>query len=173
MGFTIQEPGLITFVIECDPDWTPCEKAQARAKAEKLNQHCPVTRDPGYGSAKRARGDAAAAAWRATFNALRAGNPPPQTSLLGNDPNNTPNGGTDSDFMDPCMKDELNELEPAAQQEYIANCQPDHILELQFTGGQPAGPMAFMSGRVNGSLGGQLRAAGATGPVGRFETMGC
>ena len=177
MGSNIQQPGKMTFVIECDPDWTPCEKAQVRAKVKELNTKTPIARSPTYGPAVRAQGDACAAAWRREFNARAAGRDTPQSALLGDDPGNHPSGGNDADFADPCMKDEMNELEPAAKRDYVSSCQPDHTLELQF-GGSPQGPMAFMSGRVNGSLGSQLSSAGnrtdgTTGPVDNFEFDGC
>ncbi|HTQ43590.1 MAG TPA: hypothetical protein VMI75_12590 [Polyangiaceae bacterium] len=178
MGFTIQQPGSITFVIECDPSWTPCEKQQVKQKADELNARTPVSRDPAYSAAKRDQGDRCAAAWRRAFNSRRAGRNPAPSPLLGNDPNCHPNGGTESDFAHACMKDEFKELEPAAQDDYIKSCQPDHTMELQFAGGAPQGPMALMSGRVNGSLGSQLSnsgydSAGQPAPVDHFETMGC
>jgi hypothetical protein len=159
MGSNFQMAGRWIFVLECDPNWTPCEKAQVRSKAADLNMIAPLQRDPNYNDAVRARGDSCAGAWNREFAARRAGANTPQSPLLGNDPNNHPNGGTDSDFADPCMADEISELEPAAQQEYIDSLQPDHTHELQL-GGNVQGPMKYMSGRVNGSLGGQFRGAG-------------
>ena len=159
MGSNFQMAGKWIFVVECDPNWTPCEKAQVRSKVAEMNTMTPMQHDPAYSPAVRAQGDSCAAAWDREFAARRARRSTPQSPLLGNDPNNHPNGGTDSDYADPCMKDEVGELEPAAQQQYINSLQPDHTHELQF-GGSPQGPMRYMSGRVNGSLGGQLSGAG-------------
>jgi hypothetical protein len=174
---TIQQPGKVTFVIFCDPNWTDCQKAQARAKKDHLNQSCPVSRDPAYhtpnadGVTKRELGNAAAAAWRTQFQ--NGGPGGGDSAALGNDPNNYAYG-TQYDLMDPCMEDEMDDGQVPRDSQGVSRWQVDHCVDIQFGGASPQGPLKMLDQAVNGSFGSQMRAAGADGnPVDAFELEGC
>jgi len=77
-------------VIFCDPNWSPCQKLQAQAKAADLNHQCPLTRDPTYGPATEVEKARAQVAWTREFVRRRAtGNAQPHASL-GTSVNNYP-----------------------------------------------------------------------------------
>jgi hypothetical protein len=178
---TIQIAGRVIFVIFCDPDWTPCQKAQAKKKNEELNRACPVTRDPAYhtpnaaGVTKRELGDAAAAAWRGQYENGLQGLPPGNSAALGNDPNNYAYG-TAYDLTDDCMQEELdnNNNQVPTDANGVSTWQVDHCVDIQFAGASPQGPLKMLDQAVNGSMGSQMRIAGANGsPVQEFRLEGC
>jgi len=176
---TLQIAGRVVFVIFCDVNWTPCQKAQAKKKGEELNRSCPVTRDPAYhtpnaaGITKRELGDAAAAAWRTQYESAIAGGPVNDSAALGNDPNNYAYG-TEYDLTDPCMLDEMEDNQVPRDANGVSRWQVDHCVDIQFAGASPQGPLKMLDQAVNGSMGSQMRTAGADGrPVQEFRLEGC
>ncbi|WP_303721764.1 DUF4150 domain-containing protein, partial [Malonomonas rubra] len=154
--------GVVT--ITCKDDWTPCQKAQARAKVAEMNKMCPLTRKPGISAADglaastRDLGNAFAKGFKSHFKAMQKGTKS-RSQWIRSD--RMPKGD-DSDFMDPCMKEEL-EKNPNA----IDNWSADHVQDLQF-GGSESGPFKMLDKNVNQSLGSQM----SNGPqvVAEFKT---
>lgn len=175
---TIQRAGKITLVIFCDPDWTPCQKAQARAKAADLNHQAgknALTRDPNYGAATEAAKQRAQTVWTREFNRVRAtGNVQPHAEL-GTKQNNYPSG-FEEDFTDPCMEQEMvNGQVPTHQDSSgrtVSNWAADHRTEC-VAGGSTQGPMKMLDSSVNSSFGPAVAAAVTAGPVHAVEVQGC
>ncbi len=154
-------------VVNCKSDWTPCQKAQAKAKVEAMNKKCPLKRKPGISAANgldastRELGNAFAAGFKSHAKAMRQGKTSRSEWITRN---NAPKGDS-SDLMDPCMEKELN-----ANPKAIDSWSADHVQDLQF-GGNANGPFKMLDKSVNQSLGSQM----SKGPkvVTRFETSGC
>ncbi len=154
-------------VVECDPAWTPCQKAQARAKVREMNKKCPMRRRPGISapdgeaSSMRDLGNAAAKAFKSLLKAKIGGKTGRSQWLP---PASFPKGDG-SDLMDPCMEKELAENSKA-----IDGWSADHVQDLQF-GGKWHGPLKMLDRKVNESLGRQM----SRGPdvVTKFEHEGC
>lgn len=157
--------GVIT--VRCDKEWTPCQKAQARAKVDEMNKKCPLTRRPGVSapdgnaSSLRDLGNAGAKAFKSLLKAKLRGKAGKSQWLP---PTRFPKGDS-SDLMHPCMADELQKNPKA-----IDGWSADHVQDLQF-GGNWAGPLKMMDSNVNSSLGNQMSRGGPV--VTEFKTEGC
>jgi hypothetical protein len=153
--------------VRCDPAWTPCQKAQAKAKVESMNKLCPLNRKAGISapdglaSSLRDLGNAGAKAFKSLLKAQLAGKTGKSEWL----PRSRFPKGDSSDLMHPCMADELKK-DPKA----IDGWSADHVQDLQF-GGKWYGPLKMLDSEVNSSLGNQM----SRGPsvVTRFDTEGC
>jgi hypothetical protein len=158
-------PGVV--IIECDPEWSPCQKEQARAKVAKMKQLCPLNRRPGIsapdGAAASLRelGNAGAKAFKSMLKAKLNGRPGRSQWLP---PKAQPKGDS-SDLMSPCMAKELED-DPEA----INGWSADHLQNLQF-GGKWYGSLKMLDSEVNESLGRQM----SHGPnsVTEFRHEGC
>jgi len=158
-------PGVIT--VQCDPGWTPCQKAQAQAKVDAMNKMCPLQRRPGISLANpgdmsmRELGNSGASAFKSMMKAQLNGKVSRSQALpAGRGPK-----GDASDLMHPCMADELKKDKKA-----IDGWSADHVQDLQFHG-KWWGPLKMMDSTVNESLGRQMSRGPKT--VTRFETSGC
>lgn len=158
-------PGVIT--VKCDPNWSPCQKKQAKAKVAEMNKKCPLTRRPGVSAADpgamslRELGNSGASAFKSMLKAKLKGKVSRSQALpAGREPK-----GDSSDLMHPCMADQL-----AADPKAIEGWSADHVQDLQF-GGKWFGPLKMMDSVVNESLGRQM----SRGPkvVTTFKTDGC
>lgn len=153
--------------IKCDPAWTPCQKAQAKAKCDAMNKMCPLTRRPGISApdglamSLRELGNSGAKAFKSMLKTKLAGKVSRCQAL----PRNSEPKGDSSDLMHPCMADELKK-DPKAINKWSA----DHVQDLQF-GGKWHGPLKMMNSVTNESLGRQM----SRGPdiVTRFDHEGC
>lgn len=164
-----QMSGMGVLSIVCDPSWTPCQKAQARAKAADLNHQAkgpggPLNRDPAYGPAIEQAKKRAQAAWSANFNRMRGTPPRLRTSPhLGTQPNNYPSGD-EHDLTDPCM-----EAEMVGGRAPPGRWAADHRVEC-IAGGSTQGPMKMLDGQVNSAFGAGMKAALNKGPLHTVET---
>lgn len=153
--------------IECEPGWTPCQKAQARAKVEEMNKMCPLTRKPGIskedalGGSLRELGNAFAKGFKSHLKAMLQGKKSRSQWIV---PSKKPKGNQ-SDFMHPCMEKELKN-NPNTINKWSA----DHVKDLQF-GGDASGPFKMLDKSVNESLGRQM-SKGAN-IVTKFEHENC
>jgi len=160
-------------VLECKENWTPCEKAQVKAKAAEIDKACKekgglsrvkgVSKEDGAASSLRDLGNDAARAFKNFFIAQRAGKNPKMRQWLprGKHPKNS-----DEDLSHPCMAKELENNPKAAE-----NWSADHVVDLQL-GGKWFGPLRMMSARVNSDLGNQVQHGGGD-PVTGCKTRGC
>lgn len=150
---TMQAPQAGVIVLVCDPKWSPCQKLQAKAKADKMNQQCPLTRRPGISaddgaaSSLRELGNAAAKAFKSHLKQQLAGKSPKPKQWL--PPKSHPKGDG-SDLMHPCMEKELKKSKKA-----IDGWSADHVKDLQW-GGAWHGPLQMLDMDVNESLGRQM-----------------
>ncbi|MDB5976450.1 MAG: hypothetical protein JWR07_3210 [Nevskia sp.] len=142
--------GIVT--VRCDPSWTPCQKAQARAKVEAMNKMSGLTRRPGISkpdglaSSLRELGNAGAKAFKELLKAKAQGKTIKREWLP---PKAHPKGDS-SDHMHPCMAKELEDNPKA-----INSWSADHVQDLQF-GGKWHGPLKMLDSTVNESLGRQM-----------------
>lgn len=158
-------PGVVT--VKCDPNWSPCQKAQANAKVAEMNKMCPLTRRPGVSAADpnamsfRELGNSGATAFKSMLKMLQKGKVSRSQALpKGRVPN-----GSSSDLMHPCMAEELKK-----NPKTIDGWSADHVQDLQF-GGKWFGPLKMMDSKVNESLGRQMSRGPAV--VTKFKTEGC
>lgn len=157
--------GMLT--VKCDPAWTPCQKAQAKAKCQEMNKKCPLTRRPGVSApdgqamSLRELGNSGAKAFKSMLKSKLSGKVSRCQAL----PRGSEPKGDSSDLMHPCMADELK-ANPKAIDKWSA----DHVQDLQF-GGKWHGPLKMMNSVANESLGRQM----SRGPdvVTKFEDEGC
>jgi len=138
--FQMPVPGQGILVLECRNDWDACQKQQMQAKARKLNSIAQKrgfiqTRKPN--KLLRKVGKKYQRLFRKHLNAT------------------VPTGKFPS------------ALEPSTQkQTHLHDCakingkklDADHVLELQFKGGNPAGPFRMLDASVNRSCGAQIKA---------------
>lgn len=146
---TLQGPGGVVVVVTCKPDWTPCEKKQAKAKAAHLQSKTKlkIQRGAAYDTA-RARGDYCAAKFREDSWKLATSDGPVKWRKSNRI---RPQG---NEFADSCQASELMESDdPVAK---AKTWQADHKQEVKL-GGPPEGPFWLISQRVNGSFGSQLK----------------
>jgi len=173
----LQIAGRVHVEIECNPNWSDCQKAQARAKAADLNHQCQkgaLTEDPNYGPATEQAKTRAQAAWNQRFYAVRAGQPIYTDPALGANPNNYPNGGPE-DFTHPCMEQEMVNGGPPTRVRKgrtISNWCADHRTEC-IAGGSTQGPMKMLDYKVNSAFGGSMKSAVKMGPVDSVRLVGC
>jgi len=143
LGGLIQSPvlGGNVLELECRPEWDDCQKAQMRAKAEGLNK---IAKARGYIET------------RATPNEFLRGVGKKFQTLF-----RTHYAATEPTGLFP------PKLEPSAQNKtHFDDCaktngkplDADHVLELQFKNGNPAGPLRMLDASVNRSSGAQIRA---------------
>ena len=120
-------------VLECDPNWDPCQKAQARAKVDALNKQAPLQR-----RSVNQRLVEAKEAWQKKY----------RRDYLKPAPKRWP------DFCNPA-KQPSQYYDPCAQ----TNGKPvdaDHIVDSQW-GGNVKGPFRMLDAAVNQSLGSQMK----------------
>jgi hypothetical protein len=173
----LQIAGAVHVEIECNPNWSDCQKEQARAKAADLDHQCkkaPLTRDPNYGAVTEQAKTRAQAAWNERFYAVRAGEDIYGHPELGTNPNNYPSG-LPEDFTHPCMEQEMVNGGPPTRQRNgrtISNWCADHRTEC-IAGGSTQGPMKMLDYKVNSAFGGSMKAAVNMGPVHSVKLVGC
>jgi hypothetical protein len=144
-------------VLQCDSNWTPCQKEQMKAKAAKMDDMAKKKAIQTRGTAGRIR--KAANTWAAKF-ARDWNNPNPQGWPAFADPSKQ-----SSHFYHGCAKTN----DPLGN-----NMQADHVQEVQL-GGSVKGPFLWLDAEVNGASGRQIRSArsqGITQPTG-FTTANC
>jgi hypothetical protein len=163
---TMQAPAPGVVVIKCDPGWDDCQKAQAKAKVQKLNEACPLTRRQGVSAedstlvSLRDLGNDAAQAFKKAFKRALEGKPPyPYEALPRREkhPEFHPRGD-DSDYAHPCMKDKLEngKIPKRPNRKPVQDgWQADHMIDIQW-GGSWMGPMWMMDADVNESIGRQM-----------------
>lgn len=143
-GVVVTPVSIGVMVLECDPSWTPCQKAQMKAKADKLD---------GVAKGNKARGR----------NTSRDGRPTIQrkngngwAAKFARDWNKAaPQGWPDSSnpskqqkhFYDDCAKTD----DPLGD-----NMEADHVHEMQL-GGRAQGPFLWLDREVNGASGRQIK----------------
>jgi len=154
----VQTVGIIN--LECDPNWTPCQKEQARAKVAKLNQ-AAKSNPPGLARRStvgrlRDLGNTWAAKFRKDFTKLATGAPQSKFGFtVGRDPS-----GDKDDFMSDCLHDEWEKAgKPGADKAPLNSASPDHIRDIQW-GGHVQGPLVWLDSDVNEKLGRDMKAGG-------------
>jgi hypothetical protein len=172
----LQIAGRVHVEIECDPNWSDCQKDQARTKAAELNHQCPLTRDPNYSAATNAAKKRAQGEWTQRFYDVRAGVPTYKCNELGPSNTNYPSGEAQDDFTHPCMEQEMVNGRPPTHQDKrgrnISNWAADHRTEC-IAGGSTQGPMRMLDYKVNSAFGGSMKAAVNMGPVHSVRLVGC
>jgi hypothetical protein len=144
---TVQQPtpfGVIT--LECEPGWSPCQKAQMKAKANRMDQMAKqgklsgrATSAAGKPTLARKNGNGWAAKFARDWN---KSNPSGWSDR--SNPSKQP-----QHFYDPCAQTG----DPLAN-----NMEADHVHEMQL-GGHAAGPFLWLDRDVNGASGRQIREA--------------
>lgn len=169
---TYQRPGgARVLIIECNPDWSPCQKAQANAKAADLNHQCPLRHDTNYGPATERAKAQAQAAWTREFNRVRATGFAQSHPSLGSNINNYPSG-FEEDLTHPCMEAEMVEGEIPRDSKGRAKWAADHRTEC-IAGGSTSGPMKMLDSSVNSTFGPTVASAVKKGQIDEVETHGC
>jgi uncharacterized Zn-binding protein involved in type VI secretion len=138
-------------VLECDPSWTPCQKAQMRAKAEKLDEVAKEgnargrnTSIGGKPTLARKNGNGWAAKYARDWD-----DPSPSGWSDGTNPSKQP-----KQFYDDCAKTD----DPLGD-----GMEADHVHEMQL-GGSARGPFLWLDGAVNGASGRQIKTQRTTTP---------
>ena len=131
-------------VLECDPRWSPCQKAQMKAKADKLdtvakkgNIKSRATSRSGKATIQRKNGNGWAAKFARDWN---------KSSPQGWSDASNP-GKQANHFYDKCAKTD----DPLGN-----NMEADHVHEMQL-GGKAQGPFLWLDREVNGSSGRQIK----------------
>lgn len=141
LGGFIQSPvpGTGILVLECSDSWDPCQKAQMKAKAKALDS---IAKKRGFIETRapnkilRKVGAKFQAAFRVNWAA---------TSPTGKFPQALEPCRQNATHLDDCAKTNGKPMDA------------DHVLELQFKGGNPAGPLRMVDASVNRSCGAQIR----------------
>ncbi|MEF3073954.1 MULTISPECIES: DUF4150 domain-containing protein [unclassified Methylobacter] len=148
-------------VLECEPGWTPCQKAQMQAKANKLDSLAKQgkikprnTYKDGKPTLQRKAGNGWAAKFARDWN-----KPAPEGWPDSSNPAKQP-----KKFYDDCAKTN----DPLGN-----NMEADHIHEMQL-GGRAQGPFLWLDREVNGASGRQIKEQRNTtpNPTG-FTTKNC
>ncbi|WP_192182794.1 DUF4150 domain-containing protein [Mesorhizobium amorphae] len=163
LGGFIQGPvaGEGEIYLECDPNWSDCQKKQMRAKAREMNKSCPTKLRKPSPAANAAGGRAQrryANNWEKTTVTGKFSHPDQE-------PCNQP-----TQFYHSCAEKQAKG-DPLA-----AGMQADHITEKQLVGGRADGPFRWLDGSVNGSSGSQIKAVRkdkGNVTVTKFTTRGC
>jgi hypothetical protein len=144
LGGIIQTPvpGQNIIILDCNPAWDNCQKAQMRAKADSMDAIAKKrggiqTRSPKANEALRRVGRKFQALFQEHWAA---------TQPTGKFPSALEPCNLSRTHFDDCAKMNGKPL------------QADHVLELQFKGGNPAGPLRMLDSAVNQSSGSQIRA---------------
>jgi hypothetical protein len=156
-NFASVAPGS-TIVLECDPNWTDCQKTQMKAKAARMDA-IAKKKVGGLQTRGTVKLSAAKASWQKKF-ARDWNKPDPSGWYAFSNPSKQ--GGH---FYDDCAKTD----DPLG-----AGMQADHVHEVQL-GGHVSGPFLWLDGAVNGASGRQIldaRRSGITNPTG-FTTKNC
>jgi len=144
-------------VLECDPNWTDCQKKQMKAKAAKMDAAAKQKGSLQTRSTKKL--SSAKKSWQQKF-ARDWNKPNPEGWPSFSDPSKQARH-----FYDDCAKTD----DPLGN-----NMQADHAVEAQLSG-NVKGPFIWLDADVNGASGRQIkaaRAAGNTNPSG-FTTRNC
>ncbi len=140
-----QPPSSIGIIeLECEPGWDPCQKAQMKAKADKLDGLAKAgkinprnTYSGGKPTLARKNGNGWAAKYARDWNKST-----PSGWPAFSDPSKQ-----QSQFFDDCAKTD----DPKA-----AKMQADHVHEMQL-GGNAKGPFLWLDKEVNGASGRQIK----------------
>ncbi|RFU49781.1 DUF4150 domain-containing protein [Paraburkholderia sp. DHOC27] len=168
LGGFIQSPvpGTGEVVLECDPTWDECQKAQMRAKAREMNNG--IASQGGSTTLRKPSPKNVAAAERAQARYANNWNKDYVTGKFSSpdqEPCNQP-----TQFYHSCAK------EKADGDPLGANMQADHVMEKQMVGGRADGPFRWLDASVNGSSGSQIKAVRkkyGNVKVTKFRTSGC
>jgi hypothetical protein len=142
---TLQAPAPMGVIeLNCEPGWTPCQKAQMRAKAAKLDKIAKegkvsprATYRDGKPTIQRKNGNG----WAAKF--ARDWNKPAPTGW----PDASNPSKQSTHFYDDCAKTD----DPLG-----SKMEADHVHEMQL-GGRASGPFLWLDREVNGASGRQIK----------------
>lgn len=138
-GFTQLPVGTGILELECRSDWNDCQKKQMKAKAEALDK---IAKKRGFIQTRKPNkmlrkvGRKFQRRFRKHFDATKPTGKFP-TALEPCNQKNT--------HLNNCAKTNGKKLDA------------DHVLELQFRGGNPAGPFRMLDASVNRSCGSQIK----------------
>lgn len=141
LGGFLQSPvsGVGVIELECRDDWDDCQKKQMKAKAKALDK---IAKKRGYLQTRKPNkflrkvGRKFQRLFRENFSAL---------APTGKFPSALEPCNMKKTHFDDCAKTNGKNLDA------------DHVLELQFRGGNPAGPFQMLDASVNRSCGSQIK----------------
>jgi hypothetical protein len=151
-------PGEGIMILECEANWTDCQKKQMKAKAAEMDA---IAKQRGSLQTRATAGRIrdAADTWAAKFGRDWNNPNPKGWQNFANPSKQTPH------FYDDCAKTD----DPKGQK-----MEADHLHEVQL-GGRVEGPFRWLDREVNGASGRQIkrqRDEGITSPTG-FQTKNC
>jgi hypothetical protein len=144
--------------LECDKDWTDCQKKQMKAKARQMNKNIKkgwINRGPVSEELAAEK-----SSWQAKFG-RQWNNPSPRGRKWPSDADPSIQSKSEKFYHECAMTDD-----PKG-----AGLQADHVREVQ-TGGDPRGPFRWLDATVNASSGSQILNSGVTQITG-FTTKNC
>lgn len=151
LGGFIQSPvstGAGTLVLECRADWDQCQKEQMKAKAEALDKLA------------KQRGGLQTRSPSKTNKLIRKMGQVFQRRFAQHWQATAPTGAFPS-ALEPCNVPKFYSgcpsCAPTPEDPLASGMQADHVLELQFSGGNPAGPLRWLDASVNQSSGAQIK----------------
>lgn len=150
LGGLIQSPTKLDegiLVLECRPDWNQCQKEQMKAKADAMDKLA------------KQRGGLQTRSPSKTNKLIRKVGQLFQRRFAENWSASTPTGKF-PEALEPCKVPKFYagcpSCQPTPADPLKAGMQADHVLELQFKGGNPAGPLRWLDASVNQSSGAQI-----------------
>lgn len=170
LGGLIQTPvaGQFILELECKSTWDSCQKAQMKAKADALDKVAKKrgflqTRSPSKTNPLLRR---VGGKFQKLFRELHTA-----TTATGKFPSALEPAAQGATHLDDCAKTNVDQSTGK-----VRACDADHVLELQFTGGNPAGPLRMLDASVNRSCGAQIahqRKVNGEFKVVGVQTKGC
>jgi len=166
LGGFIQSPvfGEGEIVLDCDPDWTPCQKKQMRGKVREMNKQ--IKAQNGETKLRKPSPAVEAAAGRA------------QRRYANNWDKDYVTGKFAYEDQEPCNQPSQFYHSCAEEMDWdeAEGWDADHLMEKQLVGGRADGPFRWLDRAVNRSSGSQIksiRKKHGNVTVTKFKTKGC
>ncbi|MBU4263383.1 MAG: DUF4150 domain-containing protein [Proteobacteria bacterium] len=151
-------------VLDCDPDWTDCQKAQLRGKVREMN--------------KQLRAQGGKTKLRKPSPAMEAASGRAQRRYANNWDKDYVTGKFAHEDQEPCNQPSQFYDSCAEEMDWddAEGWDADHVMEKQLIGGRADGPFRWLDRSVNRSSGSQIksiREKHGNVTVTKFRTRGC